>query len=120
MNTIFWAAMKLLLLSFPVLFCFLIPRTLNPIFVLAKIIFPPMEKYTALTTPPPLPPFLCHYISNTALCMALSKAFWTMCYFQHKRSDSLGFKRMANRKTNLAPSTLKLKTKIVLRIFRIL
>lgn len=35
-----------------------------------------------------------------------------MCYFQHKRSDSLGFKRMANRKTNLAPSTLKLKTKI--------
>lgn len=48
--------MKLLLLSFPVLFCFLIPRTLNPIFVLAKIIFPPMEKYTALTTPPPPPP----------------------------------------------------------------
>ena len=55
MNTIFWAAMKLLLLSFLVLFCFLIPRTLNPIFVLAKIIFLPWKNILPSLPPPPPP-----------------------------------------------------------------
>lgn len=48
----------------------LIPRALYPIFVLSKIFFPPTEKYTALTSPPP---FCCHCISNIALCMAFSE-----------------------------------------------
>lgn len=66
----FWAVLILLFY-----FCchfwwfLLIPRTLNPIFVLSKIFFPPTKKYTALTSSSP---FFCHCIPSTALCMAFS------------------------------------------------
>lgn len=57
--------------------CFFTPKTLNPIFVLSIIIFPPMEKYTDLTSLPPIPlPLHLQYCSLHGLQLALSKAFW--------------------------------------------
>ncbi len=63
------------------LFDFSIPRTWNPIFLLWKIIFPPMEKYITLNPPPPIPsPLHLQYCSLHGLQLALSKAIWTNLY----------------------------------------
>lgn len=71
-NTLFGAVLKYLLL---------------PIFVLSKIIFSPLEKYTAPTSPPPIPlPLHLQYYYFYGFQLALSKALWTKFitnYHQH-------------------------------------